>query len=66
MKKRTFLGVIRMSYLQLKLEAWIVDVNREDSVTLQLFEKFLDVMFSLIKWAGIPFVIYLLLVISKW
>jgi hypothetical protein len=66
MKKRTFLGVIRMSYLQLKLEAWIVDVNREDSVTLQLFEKFLDVMFSLIKWAGIPFVIYLLFVISKW
>ncbi|MFL6559698.1 MAG: hypothetical protein ACJ8MO_26735 [Bacillus sp. (in: firmicutes)] len=55
-----------MSYLQLKLEAWIVDVNREDSVTLQLFEKFLDVMFSLIKWAGIPFVIYLLFVISKW
>jgi hypothetical protein len=64
--KTTFLGVIRMTYLQLKFEAWIDDVNREDSFTLQLFEKFLEVMFFLIKWAGIPFVIYLLFEISKW
>jgi hypothetical protein len=64
--KRTFLGVIRMSYLQVKLEAWIDDVNREDGLTLQLLEKFLDTMFFLIKWAGIPFVVYLLFEISEW
>jgi hypothetical protein len=63
---KTFLGVIRMSYLQLKLEAWIDDVNREDGLTLQILEKFLDAMFFLIKWAGIPFVVYLLFEISKW
>jgi hypothetical protein len=55
-----------MSNLQVKLEAWIDDVNRENSITLQLIEKFLDGMFFLIKWAGIPFVVYLLFEISKW
>jgi hypothetical protein len=55
-----------MSYLQVKLEAWIDDVNREDGYTLQLVEKFLNAMFFLIKWAGIPFVVYLLFEISKW
>ena len=55
-----------MLNLQLKLEAWIDDVNQEDGLTLRAFEKLLDVMFFLIKWAGIPFVIYLLFEISKW
>jgi hypothetical protein len=55
-----------MSYLQVKFEAWIDDVNREDGYTLQLVEKFLNAMFFLIKWAGIPFVVYLLFEISKW
>jgi hypothetical protein len=55
-----------MDNLQLKFEAWLDDVNREDGFTLQLFEKFLESMFFLIKWAGIPFVIYLLFEISKW
>jgi hypothetical protein len=55
-----------MLNLQLKLEAWIDDVNQEDSFTLRVFEKFLDMMFLLINWAGIPFVIYLLFEISKW
>jgi hypothetical protein len=48
-----------MSNLQLKLEAWIEDVNREDGLTLRIFEKILGAMFFLIKWAGIPFVFYL-------
>ena len=64
--KEINLGVIRMSYLQVKLEAWIDDVNREDGYTLQLVEKFLNTMFFLIKWAGIPFVVYLLFEISRW
>lgn len=55
-----------MNNLQVKLEAWIDDVNREDGLTLQVFEKFLDTMFFLIKWAGIPLVVYLLFEISKW
>jgi hypothetical protein len=55
-----------MLNLQLKLAAWIDDVNQEDGLTLRVFEKFLDVMFFLIKWAGIPFVFYLLFEISKW
>ncbi|WP_190284665.1 hypothetical protein [Bacillus sp. S3] len=55
-----------MLHLQSKLEAFRDDVNREDGVTLQLFEKIIDTMFSLIKWAGIPFVIYLFFVISGW
>jgi hypothetical protein len=55
-----------MSNLQLKLEAWLEDVNQEDGVTLRLFEKILDMMFFLIKWAGLPFVIYLFLIITKW
>jgi hypothetical protein len=55
-----------MDNLQLKFEAWLDDVNREDGLTLQIFEKFLEIMFFLIKWTGIPFVIYLLFEISKW
>ncbi|WP_156351194.1 hypothetical protein [Neobacillus vireti] len=49
-----------MSYFQLKLEAWIEDVNKEDGFTLRLFEKITNTLFFLIKWAGIPFVLYLL------
>ena len=55
-----------MANLQLKLEAWMEDVNREDGFTLQLFEKILDTLFFLIKWAGIPFVIYLLFEVAGW
>lgn len=49
-----------MTNLLWKLEAWMEDVNREDGITLQYFEKILDSLFSLIKWAGIPFILYLL------
>jgi hypothetical protein len=55
-----------MSKLQLKIEAFIDDVNQEDGRTLRLFEKLTNSMFSLIKWAGIPFIIYLLVEISRW
>ncbi|MCM3724247.1 hypothetical protein FB550_10286 [Neobacillus bataviensis] len=55
-----------MSNFKLKLEAFIEDVNKEDGYTLQLFEKLTNTMFSLIKWAGIPFVLYLLFEISRW
>ncbi|GHH98317.1 hypothetical protein [Neobacillus kokaensis] len=55
-----------MSNLQSKLELWINDVNQEDGITLSLFAKITDTMFSLIKWAGIPFVLYLLFEIARW
>ncbi|MEH7416702.1 hypothetical protein V7266_15570 [Neobacillus drentensis] len=55
-----------MSNNQSKLEAFIEDVNKEDGYTLQLFEKLTKTMFSYIKWAGIPFVLYLLFEISRW
>lgn len=66
MNEKNFPRGDMMLNLQSKLEAWIDDVNREDGLTLRVFEKFLDVMFLLIKWAGIPFVVYLLFEISKW
>lgn len=50
-----------MNYLQSKLAEWIEDVNREDGITLQLIERMTRGMFFLIKWAGIPFVLYLML-----
>ncbi|MFJ7725689.1 hypothetical protein ACIQXV_05925 [Neobacillus sp. NPDC097160] len=55
-----------MSNLQLKLEAFIEDVNREDGLTLHLFEKITSTLFFLIKCAGIPFVLYLLFQITSW
>ena len=55
-----------LSNLHLKLAAFIEDVNQENSLTLRLFEKITDRMFLLIKWAGIPFVLYLFIEISRW
>ncbi|WML40225.1 hypothetical protein RCG19_00630 [Neobacillus sp. OS1-2] len=54
-----------MSNLQLKLEAFINDVNCEDGRTVKIMEQITDSMFFLIKWAAIPFIIYLLFVISS-
>ena len=45
-----------MLNLQAKLDAIIEDVNQEDGVILQLFEKITDSLFFLIKWGGIPLV----------
>nr|WP_263326080.1 hypothetical protein [Neobacillus sp. Marseille-Q6967] len=55
-----------MAKLQTKWEAIIEDVNQEDSYILNLFEKITDGLYFLIKWGGIPFVIYLLIEISRW
>jgi hypothetical protein len=55
-----------MLNLQAKFEAIINDVNQEDGVILRLFEKITDTLFFLIKWGGIPMVIYLLFSVSKW
>ncbi len=50
-----------MSNLHLKFEAWVEDVNKENSVTIQIFENIINKMFILIKWAGVPYLFYLLL-----
>ncbi|MBI0576001.1 hypothetical protein IEC97_01405 [Neobacillus cucumis] len=55
-----------MSNLQMKFEAFIEDVNREDGYTLQLFEKITNLLFFFIKWGGIPLVLYLLFEITRW
>lgn len=55
-----------MSNLQAKFEAIIEDVNQEDGFIITAFEKILDGLFFLIKWGGIPLVIYLLVSISSW
>jgi hypothetical protein len=55
-----------MSNLKMMVDKLIEDVNREDGYTLTLFEKITISMFFLIKWAGIPFVIYLLFEVSRW
>ncbi|MGG3470130.1 hypothetical protein ABES02_21920 [Neobacillus pocheonensis] len=54
-----------MLNLQMKLEALIEDVNKEDGITIQMFEKILGSMFFLIKWAGIPFVLYLFFMVTR-
>ena len=55
-----------MSSLQNMLETFVEDVNQEDGYTLRFFEKMTTFMFFLIKWAGIPFVLYLLFEVSRW
>ncbi|WP_157075869.1 hypothetical protein [Neobacillus fumarioli] len=55
-----------MSKVQLKLEALLEDVNQENGITIKMMEKITDKMFLLIKWAGIPFVIYLLIQVMRW
>lgn len=55
-----------MSNLQAKFEAILDDVNQEDGMIITAFEKILDSLFLLIKWGGIPLVIYLLVAISRW
>lgn len=53
-----------MENLKLKLEAWVEDVNQENGITLQLFETITDSLFFLIKWTAIPFIIYLLFIVT--
>ena len=55
-----------MLKLQTKLEAILDDVNQEDGKTIQIFEKVTDSLFFLIKWGGIPMVLYLLVEVTRW
>jgi hypothetical protein len=55
-----------MSNLQAKFEAILEDVNKEDGLIITAFEKILASQFFLIKWGGIPLVLYLLVAISGW
>ncbi|MEW9051113.1 MAG: hypothetical protein AB2392_08135 [Neobacillus sp.] len=55
-----------MVNLQSKLEEIIEDVNQENGIILSFFERITDSLFFLIKWAGIPMVIYLLIAASLW
>jgi hypothetical protein len=55
-----------MSNIQAKFEAIIEDVNQEDGLIITAYEKILDGLFFLIKWGGIPLVIFLFFSISSW
>jgi hypothetical protein len=55
-----------MTNLHAKFNAIIEDVNQEDGLIITAFEKILECLFFLIKWGGIPMVIYLLISISIW
>jgi hypothetical protein len=55
-----------MIKVQAILEAILEDVNQENGTIPNLFEKLTDSLFFLIKWGGIPMVIYLLFQASRW
>ncbi|MGX6444074.1 hypothetical protein ACWM35_12735 [Neobacillus sp. K501] len=55
-----------MSKLKVTINEIIDDVNKEDGKIIGFFEKMTDSMFFLIRWGGIPFVIYLLFTVAKW
>jgi hypothetical protein len=48
-----------MSTFQIWKKAFIEDVNNENSKTIYLFGNVTNCLFDLIKWAGIPYVLYL-------
>jgi hypothetical protein len=54
-----------MSTIKTLLAAFTEDVNREDGRFLQVCENITSVLFFMIKWGGIPFVLYILFVFSR-
>ncbi|MDP4083577.1 MAG: hypothetical protein Q8934_03070 [Bacillota bacterium] len=49
-----------MSTIQQVMEAFIKDVNTDDGVFVRSAEYITNCLYFIIKWAGIPFVLYLL------
>ena len=41
-------------------ELFVEDVNKEDSMIIELFGNIVNFLFKTLQWAGIPFVIYVL------
>jgi hypothetical protein len=64
-KKRRLRGE-NMSGLQAKFQAILEDVNQEDGLLITAFGKITDSLFFLIKWGGVPLVLYLLWTVSRW
>jgi hypothetical protein len=42
-------------------EKFVADVNKEDSVMVEFFGKFVNSLFKIFQVAGIPFLVYVLL-----
>jgi hypothetical protein len=40
---------------------FVEDVNKEDSMIIELFGTFVNFLFKILLWAGIPFLVYVLL-----
>ncbi|WP_415817430.1 hypothetical protein [Mesobacillus thioparans] len=47
-------------------EMFVTDVNKEDSVIVEFFGSIVNKLFKVFQVAGIPFLIYVLLVFSGW
>lgn len=54
-----------MSRLSTLTAAIKVDVNNDESIIINYFYRLLRNMFTLIKWFGIPFILYLVLQFTK-
>jgi hypothetical protein len=46
-------------------EAFIEDVNKENSKTIHIFGNITNYLFKILTWAGIPYMIYLFWTFSK-
>jgi hypothetical protein len=54
-----------MDRIHIMLDSFIEDVNNEDGNTARFFDKITALLFSLIKWIGVPFVIYLVFELTR-
>lgn len=54
-----------MISFQNMMNTFLQDVNKEDSLFIQFAERTTDFLFYLIKWAGIPFIAYVLYMFLK-
>jgi hypothetical protein len=54
-----------MTTIQSLIAEFIEDVNREDSHFLHYCENLTNFLFFIIKWGGIPFIVYVLFEFSR-
>jgi hypothetical protein len=54
-----------MSTFQIWIQDFIEDVNKEESKIIRFLGNITSFLFFIIKWAGIPFILYVLWTFSK-
>lgn len=50
-----------MERLGILTEMFVEDVNKEESMVIELFGTVVNFLFKILMWAGIPFLAYVLL-----